>query len=314
MQFPVPPENNQVRLRILVDQSSVEIFTNSGKVPFTLTTFPSQTQLGIQTFSENCNGTVMNFTGWRLNSIWPANPVPATNITPGLYKILSRSSGKVLDADGNTNGGKAQQWDWLGGPNQKWNVTEVEPGYFRLTAQNGGKVLDASGTANNSLLQIWDSWGGDNQKWSVVNAGSGYYKVLAKIGGRAMDVPSNSQTNGTQMQLYDYANNYQQHWNFIPQTSSARIAMEEEQDKNLTILYPNPVKDTFTIDLSTFAEKKTETSLQVVNIEGRVFADKNVTGLKSIQLSAKGLGLQSGIYIVKVKSLTEGKNFKLAVE
>ncbi len=65
----VDPDNGKLRLHIFVDKSSVEIFANDGKDVFTLQTFPSESQTGIELFSLR-KGTQMEFSAWELESIW----------------------------------------------------------------------------------------------------------------------------------------------------------------------------------------------------------------------------------------------------
>jgi fructan beta-fructosidase len=65
----VEPLNNQLRLHIFVDKSSVEIFTNDGKDVFTLLTYPAESQTGIEVFSMR-KGTRMKCHAWMMNSIW----------------------------------------------------------------------------------------------------------------------------------------------------------------------------------------------------------------------------------------------------
>lgn len=65
----VTPVNKQIRMHFYVDKSSIELFTNNGKEVFTLLTYPSETQTGIETFSENGN-TKMELNAWTLKSIW----------------------------------------------------------------------------------------------------------------------------------------------------------------------------------------------------------------------------------------------------
>ncbi|MFC0772404.1 glycoside hydrolase family 32 protein [Terrimonas alba] len=69
---PVEQENNRVKLRILVDQSSVEVFTNDGKIVLSVLTYPSESQTGIQLFSEKGQAELLNFKAWELSSIWKA--------------------------------------------------------------------------------------------------------------------------------------------------------------------------------------------------------------------------------------------------
>lgn len=70
MYAPVEAENNQVRFHILVDQSSVEVFTNQGKAVLSMVTYPSGSQTGIQVFAEKGTAKLVRFTGWELASIW----------------------------------------------------------------------------------------------------------------------------------------------------------------------------------------------------------------------------------------------------
>jgi fructan beta-fructosidase len=70
----VEPQNNQIRLHFLVDQSSIEIFTNEGKNVMSMLTYPSPTQTGIQVFSELGSTRLVSLKAWQLESIWK-NPM-----------------------------------------------------------------------------------------------------------------------------------------------------------------------------------------------------------------------------------------------
>jgi sucrose-6-phosphate hydrolase SacC (GH32 family) len=67
---PVEPEGNQLKIHLLVDQSSIEVFTNQGKVVLSAVTYPSPSQLGVQLFSEKGKTQLVSFKGWELSSIW----------------------------------------------------------------------------------------------------------------------------------------------------------------------------------------------------------------------------------------------------
>ena len=66
----VAPENNEIRLHFLVDESSIELFTNSGRTVLSMLTYPSPAQTGIQIFSENDSVKLKSFKAWPLKSIW----------------------------------------------------------------------------------------------------------------------------------------------------------------------------------------------------------------------------------------------------
>jgi fructan beta-fructosidase len=67
---PVEAENGQINLHLLVDESSIEIFTSQGKVVLSLLTYPSPSQTGIEVFSEKGITKLISFKGWQLSSIW----------------------------------------------------------------------------------------------------------------------------------------------------------------------------------------------------------------------------------------------------
>lgn len=65
----VAPINQQIKLRFFVDKSSIELFANDGKEVFTLLTYPSDAQTGIEVFALN-KGTDISYTAWGLSSVW----------------------------------------------------------------------------------------------------------------------------------------------------------------------------------------------------------------------------------------------------
>ncbi len=65
----VEPQGHQLRLHIYVDKSGVEIFANDGRDVFTMQTYPSDAQTGIETFALR-KGTQMQLKAWELKSIW----------------------------------------------------------------------------------------------------------------------------------------------------------------------------------------------------------------------------------------------------
>jgi sucrose-6-phosphate hydrolase SacC (GH32 family) len=66
---PLALKNGQLNLHIFVDRSSIEIFAGDGETVFSATTFPSDKQMGVQTFSGN-GTTLLDIKAWQLKSIW----------------------------------------------------------------------------------------------------------------------------------------------------------------------------------------------------------------------------------------------------
>ncbi|GAA2321203.1 hypothetical protein GCM10010234_78840 [Streptomyces hawaiiensis] len=67
---PLKAENGKVRLRILVDWSSVEVFGGRGESVITDQIFPDPSSTGVEVFAEGGTATLDKFRAWRLKSIW----------------------------------------------------------------------------------------------------------------------------------------------------------------------------------------------------------------------------------------------------
>jgi hypothetical protein len=134
----------------------------------------------------------------------------------GLYVLRAKHSGKALDVWGLSpyNGAAVQQWDYWGGENQKWLISNVGDGYYKLIAKHSGKALDVSGFSpyNGAGILQWDYWGGDNQKWELMPVEDGYYRLTAKHSGKSLDVSGISPYNGAGILQWDYWGGDNQKW------------------------------------------------------------------------------------------------------
>jgi hypothetical protein len=123
-------------------------------------------------------------------------------------RLTAQHSGKVLDVAGvsTANGALVQQWDWLGGDNQEWEIVPVEPPYVALLSRHTGKALDVTNQslANGASVQQWDWLGGDNQKWEMVAQPDGSYAIKSKHSGKVLDVAGMSGDNGAPLQQWDW--------------------------------------------------------------------------------------------------------------
>jgi fructan beta-fructosidase len=66
----VTPTGN-IKLRIFVDRSMVEVFVNDGQIAFTSVFFPSKTSKGMELFSLNGASKLNSLEVWSLGSVWP---------------------------------------------------------------------------------------------------------------------------------------------------------------------------------------------------------------------------------------------------
>lgn len=133
----------------------------------------------------------------------------------GEKKIISRASGKALDAGGNSDGANVQIWSYWGGANQKWTVTDIGSDRYSIRSlQSGARGLDYGWTAENGAnVVIWSYWGGDPQKWQIQDIGDGYYRINAHANtGYCLDTGT---SNGSNAGLWSYWGGSNQQWQIL---------------------------------------------------------------------------------------------------
>jgi hypothetical protein len=143
----------------------------------------------------------------------------------GFFEIVSRLSGKVLEARGTTageNGPLIQQWDYVEGANQQWQLIAIDSTYDKIVSRLSGKVLEVEGgaeaTGNAAPIRLWDYVGGANQQWQVIPIGGSAYKIVSKLSGKALDVRGGNEATGSGLpiQQWDYLGGANQQWQLVP--------------------------------------------------------------------------------------------------
>ena len=146
-------------------------------------------------------------------------PTPGSTTPTGYNKIVSRSSGKVLDVPGasTADGAIIEQWTDNGGQNQQWSLVSVGSGYYKIVSRSSGKVLDVPGasTANGAHIQQWTDNGAANQQWSLVSVGSGYYKIVSRSSGLVLDVTGASTADGAVIEQWPDNGGTNQQWSLV---------------------------------------------------------------------------------------------------
>ncbi|WRZ54954.1 GH32 C-terminal domain-containing protein [Streptomyces sp. NBC_01314] len=67
---PLKAKNGKVKLRILVDWSSVEVFGGNGEAVITDQIFPDPSSTGVEVFADGGTATLDHLQAWQLKSIW----------------------------------------------------------------------------------------------------------------------------------------------------------------------------------------------------------------------------------------------------
>jgi alpha-L-fucosidase 2 len=110
------------------------------------------------------------------NQRWDFIPVGYSTAGDLLWKIVSESSGKVLDVPGfsTTDGTQIQQYHDNGGSNQLWRLIPTNGG-VKIASNVSDKVLDipSSSTTDGTVIQQLTANGGSNQLWKLISTSSG---------------------------------------------------------------------------------------------------------------------------------------------
>lgn len=118
-----------------------------------------------------------------------------------------------------SNGAQIQQWPYVDGSNQKWQLSPADGSYFEVLNVLSGKALDDTGgsTSDTTLIQQWDWLNGDNQKWQFIPVDNGqYFAIQNKLSGKVLDDTNVSTNAGTRIQQYTYLGGDNQKWQLVP--------------------------------------------------------------------------------------------------
>jgi lysophospholipase L1-like esterase len=141
-----------------------------------------------------------------------------STIANGIYKLVNRNSGLVLDAQGQgtANGTPTQQWSYSGANNQRWTVTSLGSGQYKITGVQSGRSLDVTGqsTAVGAKIQLYDYSGANNQKWIITPTSGGYYTIKGMQSNKVVEVAGNSTATGALVQQWDALGTNSQQWSF----------------------------------------------------------------------------------------------------
>ena len=167
----------------------------------------------------------------RLINIDYGESVPIEPIN-GRYKIVNKSSGKVLSL---TNGNATQrdnvyQWADGGLNNQTWDVLPCPTSHSDFSYVY---IRNANTSTMNLYLdaQAWNmnpganasAWSDSNtadpndwQYWHLTHIADGYYTITNLLTGMYLEVAGASSANGANVQEWEYNGNDCQLWKFVP--------------------------------------------------------------------------------------------------
>ncbi len=118
----------------------------------------------------------------------------------GIYKIISRVSGKSLDVEGCSQalGANVQQWNAEDAPCQKWIVQATSDGNYTINSVSGGLSLDVSNCSfdDGANIGMWVPNGANCQLWRMEKNSEGYYFIISKNSNKALSIENGSTLDG----------------------------------------------------------------------------------------------------------------------
>ena len=132
--------------------------------------------------------------------------------------ISAAHSGSVLDVAGGPEavhpGDPIDQWEWLSGSNQRWQLDRNPDGTSTFVAENSGLALDVGEGSGQPTQQ--PIAGTASQALEVRPQGNGYVRLRHPSTGLSLGVPSASMGNGAPIELEPWRQAQSQQWLLVP--------------------------------------------------------------------------------------------------
>jgi len=238
--------------------------------------------------------------------------------TGPIVRFVKRNASNFA-IDGNNGGGNEQNVYLWGNnssnPNQQWIEVSID-GYFAYVKKDTQFALDGGnggGDGQNVYLWKFDRTN-ENQHFRKVNVGAGHFRLEKRNApGFSLD-GGNGGRDGQNVYLWSSSNtNENQHFRIETVRASAAQATSVDNSGTEPLdvsVYPNPIKDTFSIKIGETVENATAT---IFNILGQKKSSFNLK--KGINTHNKNdLGLKSGMYLIKIQTNKETTTKKIVVE
>ncbi|MEY4926870.1 MAG: hypothetical protein RI894_1306 [Bacteroidota bacterium] len=144
----------------------------------------------------------------------------AQTIDPNVfYKLKAAHSGKFISVAGNgyREYSPVVQWD---SPiacedGQAYKFTKVGEFYKIEVRNKNGMFLTSLNIFDGAKIVMARFTGSDNQLWKPTKVGD-YYKIECKSTGKVLDVSNMGMNNGEMLQLWQYSQQANQHWQLSP--------------------------------------------------------------------------------------------------
>jgi len=198
-----------VKLRVLVDRSSITSIANDGEKTMTNQIFPDETSTDTGLTASGGTATLESLTLYSYSG---------GLVDGGTYRIENVNSGKTLEVQdaGTSDGDAVQQWDYLEYDHQQWIAHEISGGRFWFENVNSGNALDIqnASTEQGADTVQWEWWGGDNQQWDIYEVENGIYRAVNVNSGWSLDIEDASTADGARGMQWEWWGGDNQKWRF----------------------------------------------------------------------------------------------------
>jgi len=240
-------ENNRIKMRMFVDESSIEVFVNNGQAVFTNLIFPDGASDEIGFYTKGGDVKIVSLEVFPLKGIWkdPSNSVKTTNKIVMDHQKLELKVGEThkLSAVNLPYSANNQKLKWKSSnptvvelktiDNNNAKIKVVGHGralieattadgkvvgttlvdskaFFNIVDVNSGKALTVNGTLNGSKVKIQGKKGSVEQLWTIERNESGSCKIISTNSQKVLDASGIS--NGDDVQIWEYLGYGNQQW------------------------------------------------------------------------------------------------------
>ncbi|MEJ8306355.1 GH32 C-terminal domain-containing protein [Saccharibacillus sacchari] len=141
------PDNGVVKLRIFVDESSVEVFANNGRTVFSDVIFPNPSQRGLSFYATGGEVKVRSLQVHALESVWKSQTDSEFIVSESKIELGPNDS-RTLSAAPRTSSLPAASVNWTSSDPGIVSVEAVANGQARLTAVAPGEATVTAAGAN----------------------------------------------------------------------------------------------------------------------------------------------------------------------
>jgi photosystem II stability/assembly factor-like uncharacterized protein len=250
-------------------------------------------------------------------------PPPNTTLASGIYTIVNRNSGLVLDVPGASTADNVGilQYKANGANNQKYQVTALGAGEYSIKplhslTLNKGFDMPGGTVADGAQVVQFGYSGGANQKWKIISVGAGYYQIQNVNSAKSLVVEGGSVANDARIIQFTYNGTSNEQWQFVATTVNIAVTTEAPtanialQDLSVS---PVPAKDNAKVTYNNKDNAQTAI-VSVLNQYGAIVSQQKwqlAKGANSTNINTQKLA--SGTYYVNVYGTTSKQHKKVTI-